>query len=422
MILAVSNAAAAEPDVSASSAHHDAHPPSASKALSFDETIGLSAQTPGLVGVRKSLSARRRADSELPALSQNPQLTVMPGGRLPGADEPGLEVQVTLSQGWRLGRFGRKRRAAAVAESDAAAASLRAASLEQSLGAARAWVDLHAAELRLAEAKAALQTDEMLLALLDRARKGGAATVMEVATARAAVAEAQLAVTELQGEVHDQGLRLAQEVGVSSHRPLRTRGTYPDPPLASEAELRTAFAQLERLPEVVQHRLHARAARARAVEARAAKSTVLSTGVSVQRESNGDTVLFGVLGLQVPVVARNQRAVAAARFEADLADAAGDQSAVEASAQLQVALHDLHHTEQRLRTLADETLPALDQQITALERAVEAGEGTRIAALRARHVRHVLARARIEAESRQVWARVEVWLYLQALAQGPEGE
>jgi len=418
-VLGIPLALAGAPAVVAAPAgsHHEA----SAKALAFDEAIGLSENAPGLTGVRTSLEVRRRADSKLPKGSQNPQLQVMSGGRLPGAQEPGFEFQASLKQGWRLGRDGKKRQQAAVAESDAAAASLRATSLERSLGAARAWVDLHAAELRLAEARAALETDETLLALLERARVGGAATVMEVATARAAVAEAQLAVTELQGEVHDDGLRLARETGVRSGAPLRTRGAYPDPPLASEAELRVWFGQLEQLPEVVQHRLEARAARARAVEARAAKSTLLTTGVAVQRESNGDAIMFGVLGLQVPVVARNQRRVAAAEFEAGRADAAADQHAVEASARLQVALHDLHHTEERLHTLANETLPALDQQIAALERAAAAGEGTRIAPLRARHIRHLIARARIEAESRRVWARVEVWLYLQALEAGNGG-
>src|SRR5690606_28639129 len=144
------------------------------------------------------------------------------------------------------------------------------------------------AEARLEEAEAALDTDKQLLSPLERARKAGAATAMEVAMAQAAVAEARLAVTELRGEVHDLGLMLAREVGSKAPTPMYTRGNYPDPPLASEAELREAFAQLDTLPTVARHRLDARAARARAVEARSAKSSLLTTGVQAQRESNGD--------------------------------------------------------------------------------------------------------------------------------------
>ena len=395
--------------------HESAHAEPAGERLDFDEAIGLGTSSPGLVGLQETLRMRRSADEDLPTLSQNPQLQVMPGGRLPGAQEPGFELQAQLTQGWRLGGYGSKRKDAAQAETEALAAEVRAAQLERSLGAAAAWIDLHAAEARLAEANAALETDRQLLALLERARSAGAATAIEVAMAQTAVAEAQLAVTELQGEVHDLGLHLAREVGSKAPNPLHTRGEYPDPPLASEAEMREAFARLDSLPTVVQRRLDARAARARSVEERASTSTLLTTGVAYQRESNGDSMLFGLVGVQVPLWDRNQRSVAASELEAGRAEAQAEQMAVEAAAQLRVALHDLHHSEERLRTLREETLPAIDSQIAALERAVEMGEGTRISALRARHLRHVVAREFITAESRRVWARVEVWLYLQAI-------
>ncbi|MCA9711362.1 MAG: TolC family protein, partial [Myxococcales bacterium] len=239
--------------------------------------------------------------------------------------------------------------------------------------------------------------------------------------AQALAAEAQALVTALAGEVHDLGLVLGRETGERVSVPLRTRGPYPDPPLPPEAELRRRFDDLGALPEVALRRLRARAALARADESAAAGGTRLTTGLSVQRESNRDVLLYGVVGVTIPLVDRNQREQATARAEARRHEAEAELHEVELSARLQVALHDLHHTEQQMATLRDQTIPALDELVLARDLALEQGEGTRALLLQTRRRRHEAARALARAEGEWILARVQVWLYLEAFAsaEGP---
>ncbi|MCA9707057.1 MAG: hypothetical protein KDK70_14480, partial [Myxococcales bacterium] len=100
-------------------------------ALEFDEAVGASAEAPALQRLDAAVEDKRRADAELPRLTQNPQLQVMPGGRLPPASDPGFELQTTLTQGWNLEGYGRERKKAARAETEVLAAEARALAMER---------------------------------------------------------------------------------------------------------------------------------------------------------------------------------------------------------------------------------------------------------------------------------------------------
>ena len=65
--------------------------------------------------------------------------------------------------------------------------------------------------------------------------------------------------------------------------------------------------------------------------------------------------------------------------------------------------------------LRDRTLPALDELIAANTAALELGEGTRAQLLFAQHRRNLAARELLAAEADHAWARVQIWLYLEAL-------
>jgi hypothetical protein len=216
--------------------------------------------------------------------------------------------------------------------------------------------------------------------------------------------------------VHDLGLALARETGVSSLAPLGTRGDYPEPTLPEEAELRRRFAEIDRLPAVQLHRLQARAALAEARELQRGSGSVLTTGASVQLESTSEVLVFGVLGANIAVVDRNQRGRASALAQARRAEAQADQLAIELSATLGIALHELRHTRERVELLRDRTLPVLDELVAANATALELGEGTRAELLRATHRRNIAARELLAAEADHAWARVQVWLYLEALS------
>ncbi|HVH97397.1 MAG TPA: TolC family protein [Enhygromyxa sp.] len=395
--------------------HHALHA-SAQQRLSFDESIGASEQTPIVVGLAEAAEQKRERDQKIPRQSQNPQVQVMPGGRVNAGDDNGFELQVTATQGWNLEGYGRARRSAAASETEVLEADARARALEQRFGAADAWIRLHGAEQRLAMARSDLATAEQLVATLEQAREAGVVTRLDVAEAEALAAEAEAAVVELGGEVHDLGLALARETGVKTTSPLGTRGDYPNPTLPGDDELRRRFAEVEQLPAVQLRRVQARAALAQAHEAARENGTVLNAGASVQLESTGEVLVFGVVGANLGVIDRNQRGRASAHARAREAEAEAEQLAIELSAALGIALHELRHTRERVELLRDRSLPALDELIVARAAALELGEGTRALLLAAQHRRNVVARELAAAEADHAWARVQVWLYLEALA------
>ncbi|MFO7563198.1 MAG: TolC family protein [Enhygromyxa sp.] len=403
-------------------ARQDHHDQSVRQRLSFDESIGASSTTPIVTGLADAAEDKRERDREIPRQSQNPQVQVMPGARVNSGADDGFELQATITQGWNLEGYGKTRRAAAAAETATLEGAARAQALEQRFGAADAWIRLHGAELRLAAARADLELAEQLVETLERAREAGVVTRLDVAEVRTLAAEAEAAVVELGGEVHDLGLALARETGVTVTSPLGTHGDYPDPALPEEAELKRRFAELERLPAVQLRRLEARAALAEARALARAKGTVLTAGASVQLESTNELLLFGVLGANIAAIDRNQRGRASAHAQARRAEAQADQLAVELSATLATALHELRHTRERVELLRDRTLPALDELIAASSSALELGEGTRAELLLAHHRRNLAARELLIAEADHAWARVQVWLYLEALSAEADAE
>lgn len=392
--------------------------PAPARRMSFDDSVGASQVTPILVGYADAVDDKRARDLQIPRQSQNPQVQVMPGARVNAGANNGFEIQTTITQGWNLEGYGQSRRAAATAETESLDADTRARALEQRFGAADVWIRLHGAELRLAMAKADLALAQQLVETLQAGLDAGVVTHLDVAEAEAIAAEVEAAVVELGGEVHDLGLSLARETGSKTMSPIATAGDYPNPTLPDEPELRRRFAQVDQLPAVQLHRLQARAALAEARESEKANGTVLQGGASVQLESTGELVLFGVVGANIPVVDRNQRSRASAHARARTSEAQAEQLAVELAATLGIALHELHHTRERVELLRDRSLPTLDRLIAARQTALELGEGTRALLLAAQHRRSVVARELAVAESQHVWARVQVWLYLEAL----EGE
>lgn len=391
-------------------AHESAH-----QRLSFDESIGASEQTPIVVGLTEAAEQKHQRDQKIPRQSQPVQVQVMPGVRVNAGDDNGFEVQATVTQGWNIAGYGKARREAAAAETEVIEADARARALEQRFGAADAWIRLHGAERRLAMARQDLALAEQLVATLEQAREAGVVTRLDVAEAQTIAAEAEAEVVNLAGEVHDLGLALARETGVKTQSPLGTRGDYPNPPLPSDDELRQRFAEVDQLPAVQLRRLQARAALAEAREVERQSGSVLFAGGSVQLESTNQLLLFGVLGGNFGVD-RNQRGSASALARAREAEAEAEQLGVQLSAALGTALHELRHTRERVELLRDRSLPALDELIVARTAALELGEGTRALLLSAQHRRNVVARELAVAEAEHVWARVQVWLYLEALA------
>lgn len=385
-------------------------------ALNFDESLGAAQGAPMVVGLEQASDDKRTLDAAIPKIVMGPQIQVLSGARIVPEQTRGFEIQVTATQSWSLENYAASRGEAARAETDLLDARARATALEQQLAAAHAWIRLHAAEAELELAQRELVLAKQLSATIELGQQEGVSTRAELADARAREANAEAVVIDLVGQVHDLGLELGRETGADGRTPLRTRGDYPDPQLPSEDELRRRFDEVDGLPRVVVARLQARADRAHAAEAKAAKASSLNAGVSIQRESAGDVVVFGVLGAQIGID-RGQREQGSALAAAREADARAETATLELSATLTIALHDLHHTRESMEVLRERTLPAHDELVAAREAALELGEGTLSSVLEARARRSAVARELTDAEANWVWARVEVWLYLEAFEQ-----
>lgn len=388
-------------------------------ALSFDQSLGDAQTTPMVRGLEQASEDKRKIDAEIPKVVFGPEVQVLAGSRVIPEEIRGFEIQITATQSWSLGRYAANRREAADAETDLLDARARATALEQRLAAAHAWIRLHAAERELALAERELALAEELSATIDLGRREGVSTRAELADARAREAEAKAVVIDLVGRVHDLGLELGRETGADGRAPLRTTGEYPDPQLPSEDELRRRFDEVDGLPDVVVARLQARAERAAAAEAKAARANTMNAGASFQRESGSDIVIFGVIGAQFGIDGgeREQGTALAAARESE---ATAESTALALSATLTIALHDLHHTHERMVVLRDQSLPAHDELVVANEAALELGEGTLPRVLEARARRSAVARELSSAEADWVWARVEVWLYLEAFEQAEQ--
>lgn len=387
-------------------------------ALSFDEAVGASDASPRVRGFGEAAAQKRDLDASISLVPIGPEVQVLAGARVHPSDAVGFEIQVTATQSWSLDAYGRKRVEAAKAETAVLEVEARAQALEQQLAAAHAWILLHAAERELELALTELAELNELTATLEQARAAGVGTRADVADARARAAAVEQRVGDLRGDVHDLGLVLARETSGDTSRPSRTSGNYPNPQLASEAQLRQVFTQVESLPQIARQRLRARAERARAIEAKAEKATQLNAGASVQRESGTDLVVFGVLGGNIST-SHGERERGSAAAAARTAEAEAEAEALALEAALTIALHDLHHTKEQVDILREHTLPAHVELVESREQALSLGEGTRAAVLEAKARRHAVERELAAAEALWVWARVEVWLYHQAfLAEG----
>src|SRR5690606_7145871 len=98
------------------------------------------------------------------------------------------------------------------------------------------------------------------------------------------------------------------------------------------------------------------------------------------------------------------------------AEGRSEQQALELQAALSIVLHDLHHARERVEIVRDEVLPTFESLEQAQSLAVDLGEGTEPNLLLARRRRLAVARRLVALQAEVVWARVQAWLYLEAVA------
>jgi outer membrane protein TolC len=393
----------------------------AKEPLTFDEALGLADHTSAVEAGRAAVAAHRDHVARISSQTSNPVLTVEPGWRV-GASPSSttrFEGGAGLSQSWSLAGLSRRRRDAARAEGDALAAEVRAAALARRLAAAQAWIEAWAAQSALADARQEAEIAGELADRTGRAAEQALLTRADAADAAAYRAEARQLALAVEGEVTDLGFRLAAETG----RPpvaLAPAGDLPSPVLPPSAEWPALVERAGGLPDVAARALLARAEAARAVEARAARGTQLTLGARWQRDNLGESVVYGQVGLTLPLFDRGEREAAAAAAGAARARGEAEDLARAAAVGLARALHEVEHTGEVLAELEGGFLPASATALRLREVALRAGDATVLEVLVARRSA-AAARARVNrAKAAHAWAQVKVWLLLAELARTEE--
>lgn len=386
--------------------------------VTFDEALDLGVRSPAGSRARRALAQREVGDADMGGTAQGTTVTLLPGAVVIPEEERGFDFQLNATQGWNLADLGGARRRAATREREALSARARAEALRARLEAGRRWLELRTLEILdtlLADQRAVA---EQLAVTTRRAVDAGMATAADAANADALRAELAQRSLTIEGERFDVATQLALAMGGDDPRP-RTAGPLPDPQLPDAATMRR-MATPERMPSVAALRLAQVAARARALEAAARFGPVLQVGAQLEHTASDAWTLYGIAGLTFNGPHQDDRATSLA--EAEAAETAADAELAEARAraELDAALHEVEHTRRRVAALEGQLLPSLLALRERRARALELGEGTRVALLEARR-RELAAQAQlVRAQGERTWAAVRMWLLLAELERGEE--
>ena len=383
----------------------------ARETITFDDALGLADRSPAVTGAARAAQVKREGDGHISSLPANPVLLLQPAvAPRDAARRP--EGQLSLSAPVNLSGLGGARRDAAARETATLDAQARAEALSRRLDAARAWIDLWAAELaeRLSREELALATE--LAQRTRRAAESAALTRADAADADAYLAEARLLALSVEGEVTDLGLALSRAVSRPRPEVLGTQGQLPTPDVPDRARWPALVAAAGALPAAQALRLSAEAEKARAAEARAARGLELSVGAMAQRDAQGRDLLLATVGFSFPFFERGAREAAPRAAEAVRLDGAASDAARVAAAELARALHEVEHTGEVLSATEQGLVPAAQESARLRQAALAAGDATVLEVLVSRRAA-VQARARaIRALAAYAWARVRATLLL----------
>jgi len=387
-----------------------------SQALSFDAALGLATSTPNVIGRAQAAREKVALDQRIAAVPFNPQVTVQPGWRLAPAGARQPELIAEIVQPWNLSGQSSARRRAAGLEEDALRAGARVAALDARLAAARAWIDLWAAERLVEEARREEAIAGELERLVARAAALRALTRADLAEARAYHAEARSTLLAVEGELYLRGIALAREVAAPEVAPLRTAGPAPSPPIPGAAQLAPLLRQAATLPFVEVRALQARAARAREIEDHAARGTILQLGAGVQRDAPGGLVVSGLARVTVPLFERGERERAGMRAEAAALDGERENALIAARADLASSVHEVEHTAAMLAVVRDDLVPASREAAQTRRRIFENGGATLLEVLQSDRAAVVAASRQWRIEAEHAWARTKLWLLVAEIA------
>jgi cobalt-zinc-cadmium efflux system outer membrane protein len=390
--------------------------PPASKSITFDAALGLSERTPSVVGTGRAAREKATLDRNISSVPYNPQVSVMPGWRFAPKDEQQMELVVEVVQPWNLSGQSRARRQTVALEESVLVAEARFAALASRLAAARAWINVWAAEHVLDETRREERIAAELERLVERATSLGAMTRADLAESRAYHAEARAAVLNAEGELFQSGLGLGREVGAQDALPLLADGPLPDAPTPPAAKRDLYVQQMALLPAVTMKELQARAAAAREVEEKAARGTVAQFGAVLQRDAPNGLVLSGLARLTFPIFEHAERERATMR--ADQVRLEGEQAEALLAARFDLAasFHEVDHTAELLAVVRDDLAPASREAAETRRKIFENGGATLLEVLQSDRAAVVAASRLWRIRAEHAWARARLWLLLTEVA------
>ena len=395
--------------------------PSSAESVTFDDAIGNAVTVPSVAGAERAVLVAREEGAHTSSLPGNPQLLLQPAAA-PREARRRPEGQVSLQVPFSLAGLGPARREASRREVAALGAQARAEALSRRLDAARAWIDLWAAELVGKAAREELALADELAARTRRAAESAALTRADAAEADAYRAEAALLALSAEGEVTDLGLALARATGRTRPDPLATRGQLPIPEVPERAGWPALLAAAGGLPSAQALALSAEAERARAAEARAARGLELTLGAQLQRDAQGRELALATVGFNLPFFERGARESAPREAEAARLRGAAESAARDAALELARVLHEVEHTAEVLRAVEQGLVPAALESTRLREAALRSGDATVLEVLVARRAA-ANARARgSRALAAFAWARVKASILIAQLPERRTGD
>jgi len=320
--------------------------------------------------------AEQQGRLEQAGLRPNPQLDLLVEDAAGSGDFEGFDsAQTTLSLSWVLeGRMRRGRVGAAAAGADLVAADARILRVEVAADTAEHFLAGLASQARLERAEEAIALAERTVAAVTRRVRAGKAPTAELARAEAELATDRLTRDDVTHELSAAYHRLAAQWGETEPGFARVEGDLLALPAVEPYAALTAA--LDHNPQLARYATEERLAKANLQLAEARRWPALRPQFGVRRlEATDDTALLAGITVPIPVLDRNQGALAESRASVARTRAEADAARVRLQTTLFELYEELEHYLHRAETLRADVIPRL----------VEAREGTRRAYERGRY-------------------------------------
>jgi len=318
--------------------------------------------------------AEQQGAREQAGLRPNPRLDVFVEDATGSGRYASFEqAETTLSIGWVLEGWVRKGRVGVEdARADLVDADARILRIEVAADTAEHFLASLANQVRLERAEEAIALAEQTVAAVTRRVRAGKAPKAELARADAELATERLSRDDVMHELATAYHRLAAQWGETEPRFSRVAGDLLALP---SVEPRTAIAaRIERTPHLERYAREERLAEARLRLAEARRWPEVRPLVGVRRyEATGDTTLVAGVSVPIPLLDRNQGAVAESRASVSRARAEADAERVRMQTTLFELYEELQHYFHRAETLRGEVIPRLEEALDGTRQAYERG-------------------------------------------------